>query len=313
VLLGALACNNRQFATLHALAQTIAQLSGAKLGFVNGAANSVGAACVGALPSNSGLNAKAMLEKTLKAYVLLGIEAELDCSNAANVVKTLAAADMVVYMGAYKGQAASYATVMLPISPFTETAGTFVNIEGKPQTFNGVVKPLGDTRPAWKVLRVLGNMLAIDGFDQENAEQVRASISADIPAFVQTKLNNSVAATVALNAQASAAEIERIIEVPMYAGDSIVRRAPSLQKTAAAKQAMTAFVAADIAQKYQLSDGCEAAFSSADGVASLEIAVNKALPAGCVRIAAATAAALGLGGTLAITRIEKIAQAVAAE
>ncbi len=313
VLLGAVACNTTQFATLHALAQTIAQLCGAKLGFVNAAANSVGAACAGALPSNNGLNARAMLEKALKAYVLLGVEAELDCSNAANVVKTLAAADMVVYMGAYKGQAANYATVMLPISPFTETAGTFVNIEGKAQIFNGVVKPLGDARPAWKVLRVLGNMLAIDGFDQENAEQVRDSISADIPALVQAKLSNGLAATVLVNAQPSAVEIERIMEVPMYAGDSIVRRAPSLQKTVAVKQSMIAFVATDIAQKYQLSDGCEALFNSADGGATLEVAVNKALPAGCVRIAAATAVSLGLGATLAITGIEKVTQAAAAE
>ena len=313
ILLGAVASNNAQFATLHALAQAIAQMTGAKLGFVNGAANSVGAASVGALPINGGLNAKAMLDKALKAYVLLGVEAELDCSNASNVVQTLAAADMVVYMGAYKGNAGAYATVLLPVSPFTETAGTFVNIEGVPQTFNGVVKPLGDARPAWKVLRVLGNMLALDGFSQENAEQVRSSIAADISAFIKPKLNNGLVATVSLAAAPAAAEIERIMEVPMYAGDSVVRRAPSLQKTASVKHSNMAFLSADVAQKYQLVDGCEAEFTGLGGTIALQIAVNRALPAGSVRIASSTLNTVALGASVAITRVGKINQAAAAE
>ncbi len=313
VLLGAVACNNVQFATLHALALAIAQMTGAKLAFVNGAANSVGAASVGALPTKGGLNSKAMLEKALKAYVLLGVEAELDCGNANQPAKTLAAADMVVYMGAYKGNAGAYATVMLPVSPFTETAGTFVNIEGTPQTFNGVVKPLGDARPAWKVLRVLGNMLALDGFNQENAEQVRGSIAADLPAFIHAKLNNGLAASVNFASTPAAAEIERIMEVPMYAGDSIVRRAPGLQKTASVRLSNTASVSVDVAQKHQLVDGCEAAFTGLGGTISLEIAVSRALPVGTVRIASSTLSTVALGASLSIARVDKINQAAAAE
>jgi NADH-quinone oxidoreductase subunit G len=107
-----------------------------------------------------------------KAYVLLNAEPELDAANPQQAVQALNGAEMVVVMSAFK-HGMDYADVLLPISPFSETAGTFVNCEGRAQSFNGSVKPLGDTRPAWKVLRVLGNLLGLSGFDYENSEAIR--------------------------------------------------------------------------------------------------------------------------------------------
>jgi hypothetical protein len=116
-----------------------------------------------ALPS--GANASQMFEQPRKAYVLMGIEPEFDCANPQAAVAALKQASLVVYMSAFKhAPALEYADVLLPIAPYTETAGTFVNIEGRVQSFNGVVKARGDARPAWKVLRVLGNVLNLDGF-----------------------------------------------------------------------------------------------------------------------------------------------------
>jgi NADH-quinone oxidoreductase subunit G len=117
--------------------------------------------------------------------------------------------------------------VLLPISPFTETAGTFINTEGRAQSFHGVVKPLGEARPAWKVLRVLGSMLNVPGFDFETIEEVRAQA---IPADVQALLSNACSANVDVSPVAGQPAVAAIYQL-----DSLVRRAPSLQLTADAK------------------------------------------------------------------------------
>jgi NADH-quinone oxidoreductase subunit G len=225
VFLGHYAQQHPQALTLHVLAQEIARLAGGVFGVFGQAANSVGAAIVGA---------DAAVPSSAKAYVLLNVEPEADCVDAAGQLAALKGAEFVVAMSMFKNSlAAEYATVMLPIAPFSETAGTFVNMEGKAQSFNGVVKPLGQTRPAWKVIRVLGNLLGLSGFDQDNIEAVRADIAPDLNAFVAGKLNNQMSGVkVDLAACAAAAQMS---DVNIYDVDSITRRAPSLQMTADAK------------------------------------------------------------------------------
>ena len=137
------------------------------------AANSVGGYLANCIPGVRGLNAKAMLEQPRKAYVLLNIEPELDCQDPRAAIRALNAAELVVALSAYKGFVPDYAHVLLPIAPFSETAGTFVNCEGRMQSFNPAVKPLGDARPAWKVLRVLANLLGLQGFGHDTSEAVR--------------------------------------------------------------------------------------------------------------------------------------------
>src|SRR6185295_3266472 len=115
----------------------------------------------------------AMLDSPRKAYVVLNAEPELDCHNPAHALRALRGAETVVALAAFRGRASEYAHVLLPVTPFTETSGSFVNTEGRMQSFNPAIRPAGDARPAWKVLRVLGNLLALEGFEFASSEAVR--------------------------------------------------------------------------------------------------------------------------------------------
>src|SRR5207247_8557053 len=172
-VLGSLAAQHPQGAQLQRLAQELAALLGGRFGFLGEAANSVGGYLAGCVPSEGGLNARTMLEQPRKAYLLLNTEPDFDCHDPRTAIKAMGAADLVVAMAAYRSFAADYANVLLPVVPFTETSGTYVNCEGRMQSFNGAVKPLGEARPAWKVLRVLGNLMSLPGFDHESTEAVR--------------------------------------------------------------------------------------------------------------------------------------------
>jgi NADH-quinone oxidoreductase subunit G len=243
VLLGNFAQQHPQAVQISLLAEHIATLSGAKFGYLGEAANSVGAYLAGALPDTGGMNAAQMLASPRKAYMLLNVEPELDMHDAQQAMAAMHAADMVVAMSAYKHHATEYADVLLPIAPFTETSGTFVNTGGRVQSFRGAVKPLGETRPAWKVLRVLGNLLGVAGFDYDSSESVREEVlpgSKLAEQNVADKLNNHIAG-VALQAipptplsqrgGAQPGRFQRISDVPIYFADAVVRRAASLQMT----------------------------------------------------------------------------------
>jgi NADH-quinone oxidoreductase subunit G len=228
LLLGNAAAQHPQASQLLALAQWIGAETGATVGYLGESGNSVGAQLVGALPGAGGLNAGQMLTRPMKALFLLGVEPAHDAADAAAARDAMKASGLVVSMSPFKDANADIADVLLPIAPFTETGGAFVNADGRLQSFHGVVKPLGDTRPAWKVLRVLGNLLGLKGFEQETVEEVRAeAINGDIAA----RLDNTSGIAIGVPATRSAA-LERIADVPIYATDAIVRRAPSLQATA---------------------------------------------------------------------------------
>jgi NADH-quinone oxidoreductase subunit G len=234
VLLGNFAQQHPQAATLHALGSQLASVLGGTLGFLGEAANSVGAYVARAVPCVGGLNADAMLRSPLRAYLVVGAEPELDCADGAQALAALRQAASVVVLSPFKSEAAlDYADVLLPISPFTETSGTFVNAEGRIQSFYAAVKPLGETRPAWKVLRVLGNLLEIPGFAYSSSEDVRsealggvASGTAEFVSGLDNRIENVV-----LNLVSSVTGIERVTDIPIHFADAIVRRAPSLQKT----------------------------------------------------------------------------------
>jgi NADH-quinone oxidoreductase subunit G len=293
ILLGNLAQHHPRYAELHALAQQVAELAGAKLGFLGEAANSVGAYLAGAVPGEGGMNAAQMLDDPRRAYILLGVEAELDTYNPTRTLAALQAAQLVVVLSAYKNKALDYAHVLLPVAPFTETSGTFVNTEGRAQSFNAVVKPLSETRPGWKVLRVLGNLMEVAGFDYDSAEQVRAeSLNGDI----KSKLNNSLKAFVAKPADAKSG-LQRIGEVPAYHADAIVRRAAALQKTVAAAL-QGAWMNAETLASVGVAEGVDVSISQGAGSVVLKAMRDDRLPAGCVRVAAGHPATAMLGGML---------------
>ncbi|BBE51484.1 NADH-quinone oxidoreductase chain 3 [Ferriphaselus amnicola] len=301
VLLGNFAAQHPEAAQLQRLAQEISALTSAKFGFLGESANSVGGYLVNAIPSSNGLNAAAMLATPRKAYLLLNVEAELDCANAQQAVAAMKAADLVVAMSAYKHGAVDYADVLLPIAPFTETSGTFVSTEGRVQSFKGAVKPLGEARPAWKVLRVLGNLLDVAGFDYDSSEAVR---DAALPESVAPQLNNKLDG-VAVSATAnSAAGLQRVADVPIYATDSIVRRASSLQQT---RDAATPSVSMNSAELAKLGAKCGDSIKVSQGQGSVTLlaTADDMLPVGVVRVAAGHAATAALGamfGTISVER-----------
>ena len=312
VLLGNFAQHHPNYTAIHVLAQEIARLSGATFGFLGEAANSVGAEIIGATPGAGGMCAQGMVANPRKAYIVLGAEPALDCYDPRATIAALKAAELVVTLGAFKGDIADYATVALPIAPFTETAGTFVNTEGAVQSFNGVVKPLGEARPAWKVLRVLGNLLGLNGFEQDSVAAIRTEIAPDLQVLVNSKLNNTITAANAKLDPPTAA-IERIGEVPIYAADALVRRAPSLQKTADAKNAKRIFVASDVAARHGIADGADVRVTQGGASVVLPARVDARLAPGCVRIAAALHETAALGPMFGAVTLEKISLAAAAE
>jgi NADH-quinone oxidoreductase subunit G len=291
IFLGNLAGQHPQASLLRLLAQELAGLLGASFGFFGEAANSVGGYLAQAVPASGGLNAAAMLAEPRKAYLLLNAEPEIDCNDPRTAVKAMDAADFVISLSAYKGFALDYASVLLPIVPFTETSGTFVNAEGRMQSFNGVVKPLGDARPAWKVLRVLGNLLDIEGFDYDSSEQVRDAIIK--PDEIAARLDNRLGG-IALQLPAASGGLHRIADVPIHFSDAIVRRAASLQQTQDAAPPR-AWMNAALLARLGLKDGQAVKVRQGEGEADVSAGLDDRLPRDCVRLAAAHASTMNLG------------------
>jgi len=228
VLLGNAAAHHANASSLLSLAKWIAYQTGATYGYLTEAANTVGAQWAKAEPQTGGLNAAQMLAGGLKAVLLLNTEPVEDAAAGAKAVAALAAMQMVVTLSPFKTNM-SFSDVLLPIAPFTETSGSFVNAEGRLQSFHAVVKPLAETRPAWKVLRVLANMLNLPQFAFETSQDVLKQI-ADTP----LNLSNECSSEVRLAGNADAPCVASIYQL-----DSLVRRAPSLQLTADARNAKT--------------------------------------------------------------------------
>jgi NADH-quinone oxidoreductase subunit G len=229
VLLGNAAAHHANASSLLALANWIGEHTGASVGYLTEAANTVGAQWVGAQPQTGGKNAGQMLAGGLKAAVLLNTEPEFDSAAGSGAASTLAQAEMVVTLSPFKANMA-FSDVLLPIAPFTETSGSFVNAEGRLQSFHAVVKPLAETRPAWKVLRVLANLLDIPGVSFETSQDVLARATAK-----PLVASNAVRTDIRLAGPVTAPAVASIYQL-----DGIVRRAPSLQLTADARQEVTA-------------------------------------------------------------------------
>ena len=300
VLLGNFAVQHPQYASLHTLALEIARLASASFGVIGEAANSVGGYLASAVP-NAGGNTSSMLVRRLKAYVVMGAEAELDFADGLAARAAFNDAASVIYLGSFAGKATEYADVMLPIAPFTETSGSFVNTEGRLQSFNAVAKPLGETRPAWKVLRVLGNLLNLPGFSQETAEDVRAEALGDTAA-IAARLDNGSQAALALGA--SAQGLQRVADVPIYSTDSLVRRAASLQLTADARTPVAGIPPA-LWQQLGLKAGDSVRVTQGEGSAVLAAREDKTLAADAVRVAAGHPATAALGAMFGAIQVTK--------
>ncbi len=233
VLLGNAAAHHPEASSLLVVANWIGGQIGASVGYLTEAANTVGAQVAGVLPGASGLNAGQMLEGKLKAVVLLNNEPEFDSAAGGRAIASLNSAQMVVTLSPFKANM-SFSDVLFPIAPFTETPGTFVNAEGRAQSFHAVVKPAGNTRPGWKVLRVLGNLLKLPGFDFESSQDVLAQI-AGIESG-QISLDRLSNRHDAVNRSAVSASWPPVV-ASIYQLDGLLRRATSLQLTSDARVA----------------------------------------------------------------------------
>jgi len=292
VILGTQAIHHQDYASISALAVAIAKMSNSSFGSLTDGANSTGAWLAGAVPhrvvdgagvSRSGLNAASMFARNLHAYVLLGIEPEFDTANAAQAINALSNADLVVMLTPYVTDAMrAYADVLLPVGPFSETSGTFVNIEGLWQSFTGAIPSPGEARPAWKVLRVLGNLCQIEGFDYTSSEEVRdevAGMLSDSPDLTggwrcpkQLKTNFN--------------QVQTISDVPLYAVDATVRRASALQNTADAKSSQSISINRQCAEKYGLLNVHKVRLDMPGSEISLPLQINDRVPDDCVYVPA---------------------------
>ena len=300
VLLGNLAISHPAFAQLRALAGFVAQQTGAQLGYLPEAANSVGGWLTGVLPHRGpgghkaptvGLDARTMLESPRKAYVLLGVEPELDCWDGAAALKALQGAELVISLSPYAGLAGKSQTQMiLPVATFAETSGTYVNVEGRWQSFNGASKPFGESRPAWKVLRVLANLCKINDFDYASSEEVLVEAQ---NACASVKPDNTVPLDLPFT-PFRADGLLRVADVPIYATDSLVRRARSLQASPLARPAEVR-LHPEMARELGVA-GREQVQVRQNGVAvDLPLVLDESIPQGCAWIPAGLSASVALG------------------
>jgi NADH-quinone oxidoreductase subunit G len=290
VFIGAWAEQHPQASQIHAAAQAL----GVKLGFIGEAANSVGGYIAG-LPS--GGTVADVLKKN--AMVLLGAEPLLDCANPQAALKALRDAQFVVQLSPWK-TGLDYAHAVLPIAPFTETAGTFVSIEGRAQSFHATVNPLGEARPGWKVLRVLGTLLGRQGVEFDTIEEVRRACLAGKD--IATLCSNQI--TAGSGSPAQSGGIQRIADVPIYFADPLVRRSPPLQKTKEA-QPPRAWMNSRLMQELGVAARQFVLVKQGAGEARLMAALDDKLPDGCVRVAAGHASTAGLGAMFGTVQVQK--------
>jgi NADH-quinone oxidoreductase subunit G len=300
VLLGSAAISHPHASDLHVLAQFIAEQTGATFGFLPVGGNAVGASLVNA--NRAGV--QSVLSGDRRAVVLMNIEPDSDLPNPALARAALAKANTVIALSAFKSaDLLEVADVILPISTFTETVSTFVNAEGRVQTIQPSVKPLGDSRPAWKVLRVLGGLLNLDGFLFNMPEEVLDEALGD---NYCAKLNNQSSANTLVNGNlAPHSGLERIADVNIYAGDQIVRRSSALQLTRDAKSGNQIGLGQKIFSELGLNDG-DAICVTQDGYSVvLPATLEMNLAPGAVRISAGTTASAKLGSMFGPVTVSK--------
>jgi len=300
VLLGNLAVASPQASTLAANASALASLAGGKFGFLTAGGNTVGGYLAGAVPGQGGKTAAAMLAEPLKAYVVLHAEPLLDADNGPQALAALRGAQFAVALTPYRSAAQDWADVMLPVSPFTETSGTYVNAQGTPQSFKGTVAPFGQTRPGWKVLRVLGNVLQLPGFDDETSESVRDAVLAG---GIESRLSNEIKAAPGLGRAAQG--LERVADVPIYRSDAIVRRSEPLQAAPASRRGPVARMNGRTLASLGLAAGVMVRVTTPAGSAELETVQDDAVADRAVRIEAAYEQTAVLGGAFGEISVER--------
>jgi NADH-quinone oxidoreductase subunit G len=310
VLLGNLATAHPQYSMLRALAGSLAKLCNISFGYLSEGANSSGAWLAGVVPhrnpagesAQAGLDAYAVLEEQRQAYITMGIEPELDCWDGGKALKAFQSAPFVLALTAYRNEAMDeYADVMLPIALSAETSGTYINIEGTSQSFSGVAPPQGETRPAWKVLRVLGNYFDLGGFTYIASTHVRDEVMAMIG---DIKPDNESKWKLSGTLQNANGALQRVTEIPMNSIDPQVRRAQALQQTAD-KADGAVHIHSSLAEKLGLDQDEQGHVEQDSGSVVLPVVIDDRIPASCVMIQAGQVGHTSLGAWYGDIKISK--------
>ena len=300
VLLGSAAIAHQHASDLHVLAQFIAEQAGATLGFLPVGGNAVGASLVNA----NGAGVESVLSGDRRAVILMNIEPDADLPNPTAARAALAKANTVIALSAYKSaDLMEVADVILPISTFTETVSTFVNLEGRVQTVQPSVKPLGDSRPAWKVLRVLGGLLGLDGFLFNMPEEV---LGEALPESYCTRLSNkSTGSSISNGNVAPSNGLERLADVNIYAGDQIVRRSSALQLTRDAKRGNQVGLNKNTFDELGLKEGDAVRVTQGAQSVDMPATLEVNLAPGAIRVSAGTMASAKLGSMFGPVTVSK--------
>jgi NADH-quinone oxidoreductase subunit G len=300
VLLGSAAIAHHHASDLHVMAQFIADLTGATLGFLPVGGNAVGASLVNA----NGVGVESVLSGDRRAVILMNIEPDSDLPNPSQARQALSKANTVIALSSFKSpDLLEVADVILPISTFTETVSTFVNAEGRAQTIQPAVKPLGDSRPAWKVLRVLGGLLELDGFLFNMPEEV---LGEALPENYCTRLNNNASSSSIVNGNLAPFNgLERLADVNIYAGDPIVRRSSALQLTRDAKRGNQVGLNSATFSELGLKEGDAVRVTQGSQSVDMPASLEVNLAPGAVRISAGTVASAKLGSMFGPVTVSK--------
>jgi len=313
VMMGTIAQSMPNYAAMRMLASYIAEATGSTLGYLTPGANSSGAFLSGMLPNQqetSGLDTQAMFAEGLKGYILYGVEPDRDIENPVQAINALTNADFVVSMTAYETDNLKIcADVLLPIAAITEASGTLINVAGSWQNFTAVSKANGQSKPGWKVLRVLGNLFNVDGFDYQSSEDVINELKSVLQQDGnQSETNNQIDWICPENISAQNSGLQRIAELPIYAVDGVTRRATALQKTQDAQDEFTKINSA-LAKKLKLEDGQLITARQGDNTADVTISIDDRITDNCIYLPAGTSAAASLGG--GFDTIELVAKSTA--
>ncbi len=327
VILGNVAQMHPQLSALRVLAESIAKQTSSTFGYLSDGCNAAGAWLAGAVPhrgaggkvedvvmgkniselcANNSNDANNSSDERLAACLLLNVEPDTDAANAKELLSTLNNSDFVVSISAYNSASLKdVADVLLPAASFTETSGTYVNAEGFWQSFKGVVEPKGGSRPAWKILRVLGNLTGVDGFDYHSSEDVKNEVRTHCESI---ELSNAVPAESlsagSFDLSAATNGLCRSTDVPMYATDALVRRATSLQKTIDA-QSLCVRINANEATRLDVSDASTVTVKQGNDSSTLSLIIDNSIPDASVWIATAVEGCDNLGDAFGVVSIEK--------
>ncbi|RLB61952.1 MAG: NADH-quinone oxidoreductase subunit G, partial [Deltaproteobacteria bacterium] len=314
VLLGNAVHMYPELSALRVLAEAIAKETGSVFGYLTDGCNAAGAWLAGAVPHRGaagatedvlvGKNVAEIIDSAsdekLAACLLLNVEPDTDAVNANALMATLNDAAFVVSVSSYNSASIKQvADVMLPAASFLESSGTYVNVEGFWQSFKGVVEPKGGSRPAWKILRVLGNLTEANGFDYLSSEDVKAEVRSQCESI---ELSNVVDSSIAVEVNAVSG-IHRSSDVPMYATDSVVRRASSLQSTVDAQSMCVRLNAAE-ADRLGISSATSVTVKQGDNSMSLDLVIDDTIPDASAWIPSAVEGNDRLGAAFAEVSIE---------